>query len=407
MLDIPDTEADMRKNVKFPALMAARPPKHKNPKISVCAFDTVVDLTEVAPSEFPVALIATLGTTKTEYRYSGRKLYRACHTDVDRFIERHQNQFVDSRRTSFSGHNVTGHIVREMYREVKDINDYAGDRFWPKSALHLLKNGMNTTWQDVADIIALSPTIDLRGPWLDKVAEIDHMRFLAGDPDRRIARYERMAHEAFSAFRVMDGQVWVETMEPCYVAQIVPGDGIGHMALGQVTNYVRNADTAPDRTWWSHLDNKVFSARDYEEIMSGLASYARPVNQIEIVIPEALTADIPSLEIDRCARVLTEIVSESMAERADEGTGLLNLPSTRTMAAWTGLMGLLEGYDPFKGIPEDLEDHITELMKSVEASEQDADLIPDRIRPQVARHLEEWQDRPVGFEFGQQRSMRR
>lgn len=397
----------MRKNVKFPALMAARPPKHKNPKISVCAFDTVVDLTELAPSDFPVALVSTLGTTKVEYRYSGGKLYRSCHDDVDRFIQRHQSQFVDSRRTRFSGHNVTGHIVREMYRDVKDINDLAGDRFWPKSALHLLKNGMNAEWPDVKDIIALSPTIDLRGPWLDKVAEIEHMRFLSGDPDRRIARYERMAHEAFSAFRVMDGQVWVETMEPCYVAQVVPGDGIGHMTLGHVTNYVRNVDTPPDDTWWNHLDNKVFSARDYDEVMAGLARYARPVDPIEIIIPEALAADIPSLEIDRCARVLTEIVSETMAKRADEGTGLLSLPSTRTMAAWMGLMELVEGYDPFKGVPADLEDSIAELMTSVELCEQDADLIPARIRPQVARHLDEWQDRPVDFAFGQERAMRR
>jgi hypothetical protein len=72
----------MRRNVKFPALMAARQPKHKNPKISVCAFDTVVELAEVSPSEFPVAPITESGTTKTEYRLAGGKLYRSCHTEA-------------------------------------------------------------------------------------------------------------------------------------------------------------------------------------------------------------------------------------------------------------------------------------------------------------------------------------
>ncbi|MDW9481708.1 hypothetical protein GOB57_23965 [Sinorhizobium meliloti] len=392
----------MRKSVKFPALVAARPPKHKNPKISICAFDTVVDLTELSASEFPVALVTASGTSKTEYRLSGGKLYRSCHSDVDRFIERHQSQFLDSRRSNF----VTGHIVREMYRDVKNINDYANDRFWPKAALHLLKNGMNCEWQDVKDILSMSPTMDLRGQWHEKVGQIDYMHFLAGDPALRIARYERMAHEAFAAFRVMDGQVWAEAHEPCYVAQIV-SEGIGHIALGDVGNYVRNADTPPDKTWWNRLDAKVYSARDHAEAVARLASYARPVNPIEIIIPEALTADISSLEIDRCARVLTEVVSEAMAERSDEGTGLLRLPSTRCMAAWTELLDLLEGYNPFNGVPDELEDRIGEVLESVETSADDDDLMPARVRLEVRRHIEEWQDRPVDFGLAEARSLRR
>ncbi|MCV9964030.1 hypothetical protein OIU34_19300 [Pararhizobium sp. BT-229] len=389
----------MRRNVKFPALMAARPPKHKNPKISVCAFDTVVELAEVTPSEFPVAIIVDSGTTKTDYRLAGGKLYRPCHTDIDRFIKRHQGQCIDSRR----GNYVTGHIVRKMYRDVMNINDYSNDRFWPKSALHLLKTGMNTEWKDVREIIDQSPSIDLRGPWLEKVAQIDYMSFLAGDPDQRIARYERMTHQAFSAYRVMDGQVWAETHEPCYVAQMLP-EGIGHMSFGNVGNYVRDADTSPDRTWWNHLDNKVFSARDYAEAIEGLTQYARPVNQIEIVIPEALTADIPSLEIDRCARVLAEEVSERMAARSKDGS--IALPSTRSMAAWTELMTFVEGYDPFEGVPDEVEDRIAEMLESVEACASDCDLIVERIRPSLSRHLEEWRDRAVDFGFAEARSMR-
>lgn len=390
----------MRRNVKFPALMAARPPKHKNPKISVCAFDTVVDLAEVSPSEFQVALIVAQGTTKTEYRLAGGKLYRSCHTDIDRFIQRHQTQFVDSRR----GNYVMGHIVRGMYRDVKNINDYANDRFWPKSALHLLRNGMNTEWADVKDIIAQSPSLDLHGPFLEKVAQIDYMRFLAEDPDRRIARYERMAHEAFSAYKVMDGNVWAEAPEPCYVAQVLP-DGIGHVSIGNIGNYVRNADTSPDRTWWDHLDNKVFSARDHAEVVAGCTPYANRVNPIEVVIPEALTADIASLEIDRCARVLAEEVSEKMAARSKDGS--IALASTRSMAAWTELMTFVEGYDPFEGVPDEVEDRIAEMLESVEACPADGDLILERIRPSISRHLEDWRDRAVDFGFTEARSMRR
>lgn len=388
----------MRRNVKFPALMAARPPKHKNPKISVCAFDTVVDLAEVSPSEFPVALIVEQGTTKTEYRLTGGKLYRSCHADIDRFIQRHQAQFIDSRR----GNYVTGHIVRGMYRDVKNINDYANDRFWPKSALHLLKNGMNTEWTDVKDIINQSPLLDLRGPFMEKVAQIDYMRFMAEDPDLRIARYERMAHEAFSAYRVMDGQVWAEAPEPCYVAQVLP-DGIGHVSIGNIGNYVRNADTSPDRTWWDHLDNKVFSARDHAELVAGCTFYANRVNPIEVVIPEALTADITSLEIDRCARVLAEEVSTRMAARSKDGS--IALASTRSMAAWTELMTFVEGYDPFEGVPDEVEDRIAEMLESVEACPDDGDLIVERIRPSISRHLEEWRDRAVDFGFAEARSM--
>jgi hypothetical protein len=396
----------MRKTVKFPALMAARPPKHKNPRISVCAFETVVDLAEISSSDFPVALVSTMGATKTEYRYARGKLYRSCHTDVDRFLERHESQFIDSRRSAYaSSRNVTGHIVREMYRDVKNISDYSNDRFWPKSAMHLLKAGMHAEWPDVKDIIAISPTIDLRGPWLEKVAESDYMSFLSGDPDVRIARYERKAHEAFSAFKVMNGQVWCETMEPCYVAQMLP-DGIGHISHGHVANYVRDADTSPERTWWNHLDNWVFSAREYDEVISKMTNYARPVEPIEIIIPEALTADIPSLEIDRCARVLAEVVSETMANRTSGGQGFLSLPSTRSMAAWTELLDLVEGYNPFNGVPDEIEERIAAMVESVAKCDTDNDLIPERIRLQVSRHLEKWEDRPVDLGFTEERSVR-
>ncbi|MBY3432942.1 hypothetical protein HFN89_01960 [Rhizobium laguerreae] len=392
----------MRRNVKFPALMAARPPKHKNPKIAVCAFDTIVELVEVSPSEFPVALITETGSSKTEFRYAGGKLYRSCHVDVDRFIERHQARFIDSRR----GNYVMGHIVREMYRDVKDVNDYSNDRFWPKSALHLLKSGMNSEWQDVKDIVALSPTMDLRGSWQDKVGDINHMRFLAGDPDQRIARYERMAREAFMTYRVVDGQVWAETREPCYVAQVLP-EGIGYVTFGNVEDYVRNADTPPERTWWNSLDYKAFSASDHEDVLAGLADYARPIGHIKIVIPEAVTANIAALEIDRCARVLAELVSEAMAKKSRADNDLFSLPSTRCIAAWTELMTFTERYDPLAGVPDDVEDRISEMLESVEACATDDHLIPEKLRPSVGRHLQEWGDRAIDFGFGEARSMGR
>ncbi|MCS4090115.1 hypothetical protein [Rhizobium sp. BK176] len=392
----------MRRNVKFPALMAARPPKHKNPKIAVCAFDTVVDLAEVSPSEFPVAIVTEHGTSKTEYRFAGGKLYRSCHTDVDRFIERHQRQFIDSRR----GNYVTGHIVRGMYRDVKNINDYAEDKFWPKSALHLLKSGMNSEWQDVRDIVEHSPNLDLWGEWQRKLPEIKHMQFLVGNPDQRLARYERMTQEAFNAFRVMDGHVWAETHEPCYVAQMLP-EGIGHLMIGNVESYVRNDDTSPERTWWNHLDNRVFSAADHADVVEQMTQYARPVTPIEVIIPEALSANIAALEIDRCARLLAETVAETISKRSRGSNDNLRLPSTRCAAAWTELMTFTEGYDPFAGVPEEVEDRIAEMLDSVEACAADADLILDRDRPSIRRHLEDWGDRAVDLGFGEERSMRR
>jgi hypothetical protein len=392
----------MRRTVKFPALMASRPPKHRNPRITVCAFDTIVELAEVSPSDFPVALVTDNGTSKTEYRFTGGKLYRSFHTDIDRFIDRHQRQFVDSRR----GNYVTGNIVREMYRDVRYISDYSQDKFWPKNALHLLKSGMDSEWQEVKDIVELSPTMDFWGEWQAKLPEIKDMGFLAGNPDQRIARYERRTQEAFRAFRVMDGQVWAETREPCYVAQMLP-EGIGHLSIGNVDTYVPDADTEPGRTWWDHLDNKVFSACDHADVVERLTSYARPVNPIDVIIPEALTANIASLEIDRCARVLAEVVSEAMANRSRGVNDHLRLPSTRCTAAWTELMSFIEGYDPFAGVPEEVEDRISEMLDSVEACTTDADLIHDRNRASIRRHLEDWGDRSIDFGFGETRSMRR
>jgi hypothetical protein len=389
----------MRRNVKFPALMAAKPPKHKNPKISVCAFDTIVDIAEVASSEFPVALVVAHATTKTEYRLSDGKVYRSCNVDIDRFIQRHQSQFIDCRQ----GNYVTGHIVRGMYRDVQNVSDYANDRFWPKSALHLLKNGMNDEWQDVKDIITQSPLLDLRGPFMEKVKQIDYkyMWFLNEDPDERMARYERMTHDAFSAFKVMDGKVWSETPEPCYVAQVLP-EGIGHVSIGDIGKYVRNADTSPDTTWWNHLDNKVFSAKDYDELVAGCTNYANKVNRIEILIPEAMTADIASLEIDRCARVLAQEVSKTIAARSKHDT--ISLPSTSSMAAWTELMAFIEEYNPFDGVPDEVEDRIAEMLDSVERNPDDSDLIAERFRPSITRHLDDWRNRAVDFGFAEARS---
>lgn len=392
----------MRRNVKFPALMAARPPKHKNPKITVCAFDTIVDIAEVSPSEFPVALIADHGTSKTEYRFAGGKLYRSCHIDIDRFIERHQGQFLDCRRANY----VTGHIVREMYRDVRHVNDYANDRFWPKSAVHLLRDGMNSEWQQVKDIIEMSPSLDFWGEWNGKVSDIEHMRFLVGNPDHRLARYERLTQEAFGAFRVMDGQVWAETREPCYVAQVIP-EGIGYVTLGNVDGYVRNVDTDTGSTWWDRLDNKVFSASDHAEVAARLTSYARPVNPIDVIIPDALTADIQALEIDRCARVIAGAVSEAISKRSRDANDHIPLPSTRCAAAWTELMTFIEGYDPFSGVPDEVEDRISEMLDSVEASAPDADLILARDRPSIRRHLADWGDRAIDFGLGETRSLRR
>jgi hypothetical protein len=385
----------MRIKVKFPALMAARPPKHKNPKISVCAFDTIVDIGEVSPSEFPVAIIAHHPASKTEYRTIGGKLYRSRDTDIDRFVERCHRLAVDSRRDN----HITGHILREMHRQIEKINDYTEDRFWPKAAKHLLRSGMDTAYAQVQEIVSQSPLIDLRGPWTGRVGEIAHMRFLAGDPDQRLSMYERMTHDAFRAVKVMDGQVWLETPEPCYVLQKTD-QGIGHISIGNVGEYVRNADTPEGLTWWHGLDNQAVSVLNYENVSANFAPFIHRFTPMDVLIPEVLQADFPSLEIDRCARALGDIVSEAMRGRKSVTTAFLKLPSTRTVTAWTDLLDLVESYDPLEGVPEYIEDGIVELIESVGSNPDDADLIKPRIRAQVLGQLEGWRSRTVEFNFG-------
>jgi hypothetical protein len=70
-------------------------------------------------------------------------------------------------------------------------------------------------------------------------------------------------------------------------------------------------------------------------------------------------------------------------------------------------MSFIEGYDPFAGVPEEVEDRISEMLDSVEACTTDADLIHDRNRASIRRHLEDWGDRSIDFGFGETRSMRR
>lgn len=384
----------MRVNVKFPALMAARPPKYRSPKICVCAFDTVVDLEEMSQTDFPVALQVRdenqyyRDKRHIVYRTAGGRLYTDSRIDVERFLQHHADQVLDVRDRN----QVTGKIMREIRREVMGAKHVNEDHLWMSSAvMQLLRSGMNSEWPLVRTILSTSSRLELDGPWRSSLAEIDHLSFLDEDPKQRLKRYERMTQKAFSAFRIMDGKIWVEAPEPCYVALDGP-QGFEQARESHDGFFPEDVEDDP-HSWWWELPWRAFSATDYDNVVAGLNRHYDPPRRIEILIPDVLKVDAQALEIDRCARLIADVVTKNLASRGAKDQQVLRLPSTPCVLAWTSLVELIGSYDPFQGVPDEIEDVIENMLRAVEASPADADLISPHYRQLAWEYLERWNDR--------------
>nr|WP_250808239.1 hypothetical protein [Neorhizobium tomejilense] len=382
----------MRTTVKFPALMVAVPQRHKNPKIALGAFDTVVEIPEVADGEFPVAISHQQGERTVEHRFSDGKLYLKSGRSIERILQNHSVNVLDSR----SWNATTGAILRDMRRAVEHISDYENQYFWPTDAKRMLASGMNTEWKEVKQVIDESHGLRMSGPWLEKARATARLApFLTEDQDARLARYERMTKDVFSSMRALDGEVWMPAAEPCYVAQTMP-EGYGRCMAGSFELHAVTGDNDEDRrSWWNHLGDRAISILERDHLIENMMGLNKDLVEYRVHIAEALTADIPALELDRCARVLVNTVSGNAAYKSAS----FHLPSTATAEAFTSLVALTRSYDPFDRVPEELEDAVQALVSAVEACEADHHLISERDRRFTEGYLERWADRVVDFEM--------
>ncbi len=197
----------MLKTVKFPALMAALPPKARNPRIAVCAFDTTVEIPEVSTQSMPVALlIKDIGDRMIEYRLHEGRLYKSTWMSPETLLLRHEQHVLDSR-----DHNLmTGKIMRDMRRAVAHVEDLREDKFWPANARYLLKSGMSAEMGLNAPILTGTVDLQIDGKWLEAAKNTPHLEFLLDEhPSVRLARYERMTQARFAELRIVDGAIAV------------------------------------------------------------------------------------------------------------------------------------------------------------------------------------------------------
>lgn len=377
--------------------MLALPARHRNPKLAVGVFDTVVDIPELTETSFPLAVTVKLGSRKSEYReyrYHDGHFFEPMHIDLARLLRRHAEQVVDTRPFN----SVSRPIMRDIARAVSNIHDPFEDLMWPKEAAYLLKSGMDTQYDPVQTIMKGSAGLQLDGEWRKQIKPKSQLApYVEEDPMTRLKRFEDRTIEAFSDFRVLNGSVWRRTAEPCYVARMTSSTEFDNVFIGNVAPYVPSLDNREDKSWWHNLSYKAFSLKDAHLVVLSDDSYPSSLPEVELHMPDTLTADMNELEIDRCARVLSYTFSDGLSG-GQRGEGF-KLPSTPSMEAWTTLNDALRAYDPFDGVPDDLDDRIEQLIRSVGARETDKYLIDAETVDYAEAHVRRWSDREIGFDL--------
>ena len=384
----------MRRTVKYPALMIGRPPRHKNPRIAICALDTEVEVEEMDRSEFPVAARAVGRTTK-DFRSHGGKLFCNTFRDVERFFRMHGEHCLDSRTSN----SVTGHLVRDMHTKLSEARLYDDALFWPPGMRDLLRRGGDLqTYQPVRTSVEQSANVS----FLSGSGGIEALErkggWLAGDPATRMAAYERAAREAFGAFRILEGAVWQEVPEPCYAVRF---DETYTQVIGTDVGAYDTDGENRHHSWVWDLAYRAFSALDHDLMASSMHGQVRDYTYLEVLMPEAFTSDISALETDRCARVLAGCVSRGLASRAKEADKELELPGTDVLTAWTNLADRLKTYGPREGVDPVVEGLAATLLGTVSGSDVDRDLIPSRTAELARGYLERWRDREVVLDLSQ------
>ncbi len=390
----------MRRTVKFPALMAAVPPRHTKPKMAICVFDTVVEIPVLSASDMPIAIsYDRIRQDKIEYRQFGGRLYRETNKTPERLFKYHAQHVVDTR----SLNPVTGAIMRDIRRQIDHVNDDRRDKFWPRDAKVLLKGGMSTEWDMAREIVDGSQYLKLDGSWRADIGKDSELGRLVAEPSQaRLAEFEYLTHQAFARFVIVDGKVWEETPEPCYVVLTSP-TGHKQCFISDIGRYAATADNAEIKEgWWSDLRYQAFSLAMREHVIDGLASdCANAIPTVDIHAETVVQADMDSLEMGRCARILVREVSDAspfndrLADRiAVVGARVAKpLPSNVFMNACKSLADLVETYDPLGEVPDELEIALERLLESNEMQKVQV-LAPHSV--EGARAIcERWRNRSI------------
>lgn len=382
----------MRAHVKYPALIVALPQRHKNPKLSLALFDTSVDIPEVGAEDMPMAITCETSSSTLEWRVCGGRLYRDSGLTFERLLKRHAENLLSARDHS----RITGPIMRQMKRDIEHIDDYADDTFWPAGLKRFMSAGLQPEYPEFKQIIGESAVLRLDGPWLDAASGNKKLApFLSERTDDRIARYEKMTRDVFSSMRILEGAVWMEAPEPCYVAQTMP-EGYGRCMASDFGFHAVTKDNDEDRrSWWNHLSDRAVSVLERDHLLENMVVPDDRLPKFTVHSSDALNVDIPAVELDRCARVLVNLMSENAARSSKD----FSLPSTATLDAYGSLNGFVRSYDPKDGIPDALEHRVRALLEAVDACPSDHHLVPERDRRFAAGFLERWEDRAVSFDM--------
>jgi hypothetical protein len=293
---------------------------------------------------------------------------------LEQFLKRNDRSALDAKGGMFAD------IVKGIQREADKRRSADWQKgMWPEDAAHPLKHGFNSESKVYKTIVEQSPKIVL-----DKGEEAT------------VAGYEQRARNALAAYIVVDSMMWIEAVE--YVYAVSEGLEKPRVQVRSGDVFLRSAYRDFDNRGWHHLDTFFFGADQREAAAALAGKNPDELPLIEVDMPETMSLDIAALELDRCARKMTENIAKALYETGRNGTFVI--PPTKVAEAYRHLKDTLDGYSPFAGVPDELDGLVLRLLAEL-ADIDNPGLYLDRIDPAaVRRHVERFYERTVAFDLG-------
>lgn len=365
----------MKQVWKFPALVRGKPPRVAEERLCLVSGEVEVDVRVADIEDMPIALSAEYHYNENgEFRFFDGALYRSDDDEDTMEIER------DSADLMSAGRNA-------VYQKIAD------------EIIDIMKSGTVETWpKEFKGRISPVKALSEGGVKLSVEGEAD------------LDRWRERIKERLRDFVIAGGRTWVKTGEPVYLAHVLPRRAMLLVdtadVFGDQRDELGKVSAKLDGNSGSYF--RIFSLSETEAAIRYVTEAAAErdvepeiLDEIDVLVPEAIGVDVGRLEFDRIARVAAAHAGERLTRvKPAGGEYILDIAPRSLLNSWKTLKEFLRGYNPLHGVPDSLEEMFADFVAEADgfAAIYGPCLIDDSTRDAIGYAFERWEDRRIDLE---------
>jgi len=344
----------MRKKALYPVAFEAAVPRHREPKTVIALVEGVFDIPEVPSSSAPVGVRVFDAddlfdvAAGTEFRVHNERFLVDTGIPAEEFAS-------DGVR----GIDRRGSILVPALEELRKAVPFADiQHVYPPKAPQVV-SGLLWNGAVPADLL------ETHRMMVDAAALAEPHLAEGGVAER----WREITERAAASFAVIDGCVWMETLEPCYTVTANMAPGLTTRTCGFFSR-LRNGYM--DQNTWTYLrkEGRNFSALDRETAYRH-GRRAGFDSDVEFPRIEAASADLPFIdfeahEFERVSRLLVYDVADAFRKIAHgKGVEFFYSVPADVMEAYIAARDCLPGMDASRGISQEQEVRMQSLLDAI------------------------------------------